>query len=58
MPKWECTAFDRDAFVWKSNSYRQRDDAALAAQAYCKQKSPIPSTCSVNLIACMNKQAI
>ncbi|ARB91130.1 hypothetical protein [Legionella longbeachae] len=58
MPKWECTAFDKEAFVWTSNRYRHREDAALAALAYCKQKSPIPDTCYINLISCMNKQAL
>ncbi len=58
MPMWECTAFDRAAFAWTSNRYPHREDAALAAKAYCKQKSPIPDTCYINLITCMNKQAI
>lgn len=58
MPMWECTAFDKEAFAWTSNQYPHREDAALAAQAYCKQKSPIPETCYINLITCLNKQAI
>lgn len=57
-PIWQCTAFDRDANAWKSNHYPHREDAALAAKAYCKQKSSIPDTCYINLITCLNKQGM
>lgn len=55
MPMWRCTAFDREALAWRSNPYPNREDAALAANAYCKQKSSIPATCNINLITCINK---
>ena len=57
-PMWQCTALDREALVWRSNLYPHREDAALAAEAYCKQKSPVPYTCYINLITCVNKNEI
>lgn len=57
-PMWQCTALDRDALPWKSNLYPNREDAALAAQAYCKQKSSLPSTCFINLVTCLNKNEV
>jgi hypothetical protein len=53
-PMWECTALDDAANPWRSNPYLSRDDAALAAQAYCKEKSRLPDTCFINLITCKN----
>lgn len=53
-PFWECTALDREAMPWKSTLYSNRDDAALAAKAYCRQNSSIPETCYINLVTCMN----
>ena len=53
-PMWRCTALDEIAEPWQSNFYPQRDDAALAAKAYCKEKSTIPDTCYINLVTCMN----
>ncbi|CAM2836503.1 Uncharacterised protein [Legionella steigerwaltii] len=58
MPMWRCTAFDREALRWRSNLYPFREDAALAALAYCKQKSPVPYTCFINLVTCVNKNEI
>ncbi|MBI2786166.1 MAG: hypothetical protein HYX60_07650 [Legionella longbeachae] len=57
-PMWVCTALDREGLPWRSNLYPNREDAALAAQAYCKQKSPLPYTCYINLVTCMNKNEI
>lgn len=57
-PIWQCTAFDREALIWKSNFYSIREDAALGAQAYCKQKSPVPDTCYINMLTCTNKNEI
>ncbi|KTD00341.1 hypothetical protein OQJ19_16100 [Fluoribacter gormanii] len=57
-PMWQCTAFDREAMRWNSNHYPNRDDAALAAQAYCKHKSPVPHTCYINVVTCINKNEI
>ena len=58
MPLWRCTAFDREALAWRSNVYPNREDAALAALAYCKHKSPVPYTCFMNVVTCMNKNEI
>lgn len=57
-PMWRCTSFDREALAWKSTTYPNREDAALAALAFCKHKSPVPATCSINLITCINKNEI
>jgi hypothetical protein len=54
MPMWRCTALDREALPWRSKLYPNREDAALAAEAFCKQESPVPSTCYMNLITCVN----
>ena len=56
-PMWRCVALDRAAGIWPSNTYPVRDDAALAAQAYCKSKSDIPGTCYTNMITCRNINA-
>lgn len=53
-PLWRCTALDSTAVPWRSNFYTQREDAALAALAYCKQKSTVSETCSINLVTCKN----
>ncbi|STX28931.1 Uncharacterised protein [Legionella beliardensis] len=53
-PAWQCTALDQMAVVWRSNSYSNRDDAALAAKAYCQENSGFPDTCYVNLLTCKN----
>lgn len=54
-PMWQCTALDMTAVPWRSNPYAQRDDAALAAKAYCRQKSVVPGTCYVNMVTCVNR---
>ena len=54
MPMWQCTALDREALSWRSQHYPNREDAALAAEAFCKQRSSVPYTCYINLITCMN----
>ncbi len=51
-PMWVCTALDRTAVPWRSDLYSQRDDAALAAKAYCREKSIVPETCYINLVTC------
>lgn len=53
-PFWRCTALDKTATAWKSNYYSNRDDAALAAKAYCRSKSTLPESCYINFITCMN----
>jgi hypothetical protein len=53
-PLWRCTTYDRVAQPWKSNFYRERDDAALASQAFCKDKSTVPETCYTNTVTCEN----
>lgn len=53
-PFWRCTALDRTAAYWRSNYYPHKDDAILAAKAYCKSKSSVPETCYVNVITCSN----
>jgi hypothetical protein len=56
-PMWQCVALDRMATQWSSNYYPQQDDAALAAKAYCKDNSPIPGSCYINMITCHNINA-
>ncbi len=53
-PYWRCTALDSTATAWKSNYYTNKDDAYLAAKAYCKSKSKVPDTCYVNFMTCLN----
>ncbi|MFJ1267543.1 hypothetical protein ACD661_03110 [Legionella lytica] len=57
-PMWVCSALDRAAFVWRSNTYPRRDDAALAAKDFCRQRSTVPETCYINLITCVNKNGL
>jgi hypothetical protein len=52
---WRCLALDREANPWHSDLYSQRYDAALAARAYCQQKSSVPDTCYVNLVTCSER---
>lgn len=53
-PLWRCLALDQMAKSWSSNLYPNRDDAAIAAKAYCKDKSAMPDSCYVNLLTCKN----
>lgn len=53
-PMWRCIALDQMAKSWESNLYSQRDDAALAAKAYCQDRSNFPDTCYINLMTCKN----
>lgn len=53
-PMWQCTAIDQAAAPWDSNIYPNRDDAALAAQAYCKSRSTLAASCYINLSTCRN----
>lgn len=55
-PLWECTALDSLAAPWRNNPDANREEAALAAKAYCKQHSAVPETCYVNLITCVAKR--
>jgi hypothetical protein len=54
-PMWQCTALDGFATPWRSNLYSDREDAALAAKAYCRQNSTVPETCYVFTSICDNK---
>ncbi len=53
-PMWRCTALDQMAKHWVSNFYLHRDDAALAARAFCEQHSGMPQSCYLNLMTCKN----
>ncbi len=53
-PIWRCLALDAQAQPWQSYYYTTKDDAALAAKAYCKSKSAVPDTCFVNMVTCIN----
>lgn len=57
-PLWQCSSIDSQGVSWKSNLYPQRDDAALAAKAYCQQNSKKPSTCLVEFLTCKNVNAL
>lgn len=53
-PMWRCASLDQLSKVWRSGIYSQRNDAALAAKAYCHQHSAMPDTCYINLLMCRN----
>lgn len=53
-PMWQCTALDLSAQAWRSNFYVQRDDAALGAKLFCKDKSSVPESCYINFVTCAN----
>lgn len=53
---WKCTALDRFAKPWISIAYRNRDDAAIAAKAYCEEQSQAPDSCYINLLTCKNSR--
>ena len=53
-PMWRCIALDRLSKRWSSNIYSNPDDAALAAKAYCQDKSQVPETCYVHVFTCRN----
>lgn len=53
-PIWQCTALDFYANAFKSNVYKKKYDAALAAQAYCQDNSDSPDSCYVRLFGCEN----
>lgn len=53
-PMWQCMALDFYANPFTSNIYKRKYDAALAAQAYCKDNSDYPDSCYINLITCEN----
>jgi hypothetical protein len=53
-PYWRCMALDKTANHWKSNYYSNKDDAFLAAKAYCRSESRAPDSCYVNMITCAN----
>lgn len=55
-PLWKCTALDRFAKPWVSIAYRNRDDAAIAAKAYCEEQSQAPDSCYINLLTCKNSR--
>lgn len=56
-PMWRCMALDFMGNPWYSNLYRQSDDAALAAKAYCRDNSESPDSCYINFITCANMNA-
>lgn len=53
-PSWQCAALDQEAKSWESNPYPARDDAAIAAKAYCKERSAYPDSCYVHVLTCVN----
>lgn len=53
-PLWQCTAIDKSAIAWKSDTYRHADDAAIAAKSFCEDRSALPETCFTNLLFCKN----
>lgn len=56
-PMWRCMALDQAAVSWFSNIYTHRDDAALAAKAYCRERSTLPETCYIHIFTCRNLNA-
>jgi len=53
-PMWQCTSLDANAKPWLSNVYANQEDAAMNAKAYCQEKSTLPDSCYINLVACKN----
>ena len=53
-PMWRCAALDLMAKVWHSSTHPNRDEAALEANDYCKQRSGMPESCYINLLTCKN----
>jgi len=53
-PIWQCTALDRNGKAWVSHANTKRDDAVVAAQAYCLKRSSVPKSCYVNVLTCDN----
>ena len=53
-PMWRCMALDLMSKIWKNDPRANRDEAALEAEAICKQHSPMPETCYINLMTCKN----
>lgn len=53
-PMWRCTALDFNAEAYQSNIYFDKYDAALAARAYCKDRSSQPGTCYIHTLTCNN----
>lgn len=55
LPMWRCTAFDQMAKAWISKqTFRERDDAAIASKNLCQNHSGMPESCYVNLLTCKN----
>lgn len=53
-PLWRCVALDHLATPWYSHPSRDRTAAALSAKNICKEKSPLPESCYINMITCTN----
>jgi hypothetical protein len=53
-PMWRCSAYDSKAKSWRGTIYPERDEAALAAKAYCQDQSDCPDSCYINLLTCKN----
>lgn len=53
-PMFQCTSLDQRGNPWVSNSYRNPDDALLAAKAFCHDRSPLPATCYSYPLFCRN----
>lgn len=56
-PMWRCMALDLAANAWFSNVYDHAGDAVLAALAYCRAYSSIPSTCYIDPYICRDLNA-
>lgn len=54
--QWQCTAIDFAAEAWKSEFFPHRDEAALRAKSFCKNKSHLPETCYTNLVTCVTNR--
>lgn len=58
QPMWQCTALDQMATPWVSIPYPHAEDAAIAAKAYCRERSSSPNTCFTYLLMCKNLNAL
>lgn len=53
-PMWRCMAMDEAAIPWFSTVHDKAADAVIAAEAYCRAYSALPSTCYIDPVICRN----
>ena len=51
---WQCCAYDFNATPYLNTPFPNKEEAALRAKMYCKEKSSEPDTCYINVATCQN----